>query len=67
MDRGVTILADDLYCNQPMCELLLEHGYNFILTCEYTSHKYLAEWIEQADPKIDLNEHVEKHWTGRSG
>jgi hypothetical protein len=65
VDCGVTILGDDLYCNQPMCELLLEHGYNFILTCKYTSHKYLADWIEHADAKLDLNEHVEKHWNGK--
>ena len=65
VDRGVTILGDDLYCNQPMCELLIEHGYNFILTCKYSSHRYLAEWIEQADPKIDLNEHFRKHWNGK--
>jgi hypothetical protein len=63
--HGVTILGDDLYCNQPMCELLLEHEYNFILTCKYSSHKYLAEWIEQADVKLDLHEHVEKRWDGK--
>jgi len=65
VQHGVTILGDDLYCNQPMCELLLEHDYNFILTCKYSSHKYLAEWIEQADEKLDLNEHHEKHWDGK--
>ena len=65
VEHGVTILGDDLYCNQLMCELLLEHDYNFILTCKYTSHKYLAEWIEQADAKLDLNEHVEKRWDGK--
>lgn len=65
VEHGVTILGDDLYCNQPMCELLLEHRYNFILTCKYSSHKYLAEWIEQADAKLDLNERFEKHWDGK--
>jgi len=65
VEHGVTILGDDLYCNQPMCELLLEHDYNFILTCKYTSHKYLAEWIEQADTELDLNERFEKHWDGK--
>ena len=65
VEHGLTILGDDLYCNQPMCELLFEHNYNFILTCKYSSHKYLADWIEQADAKLDLNEHVEKHWDGK--
>ncbi|MFP4378714.1 MAG: ISNCY family transposase [Spirochaetales bacterium] len=65
VELGLTILGDDLYCNQPMCELLLEYDYNFVLTCKYTSHKYLKEWIDQADPKVDLNEHVENHWDGK--
>ena len=46
---GVTILGDDLYCKQPLCESMLSLGYDFILTCKYTSHKYLAEWIEAGD------------------
>ncbi len=62
---GVTILGDDLYCNQPMCESMLQAGYNFILTCKYSSHKYLAEWIEACDPKEDLHEKVIKRWTGK--
>ena len=36
-----------------------------IFTCKYSSHRYLAEWIEQADAKLDRNEHVEKHWNGK--
>jgi len=31
--QQVTILGDDLYCKQPFCELLLDHGFNFILVC----------------------------------
>jgi|GEM_PF-3229688 len=48
-----------------MCELLLEHRYNFILTCEYRSHSYLEKWIDEADAKLDLNERFEKHWDGK--
>ncbi len=62
---GVTILGDDLYCKQPVCEELLSGGYNFILTCKPSSHKYLAEWVSFADPKEDLNEFVIKRWTGK--
>lgn len=62
---GVTILGDDLYCNEPMCNDMLRLGYNFILTCKYTSHKYLATWIEECDPKEDLHEQVIKQWTGK--
>lgn len=63
--RGVTILGDDLYCNDPICRLLQDHGYHFLLTCKYSSHKYLAEWIEIADPKEDLHERVIKKWDGK--
>ena len=28
---GVTLTADDLYCKQPICELILEQGLNFVL------------------------------------
>lgn len=62
---GVTILGDDLYCNEPVCEYMLKRGYNFILTCKYSSHKYLAAWIEDCDPKEDLHEQVVPHWTGK--
>ncbi len=62
---GVTILADELYCKQPICEQLLSGGYNFILTCKPSSHKHLTEWISFADPKQDLNEFVIKRWNGK--
>ena len=62
---GVTILGDDLYCKQPVCERMLSLGYNFILTCKYSSHKYLAEWLDACDPKEDLNEQIIKRWTGK--
>ena len=43
--RSVTIWGDDLYCKQPFCELLLDHGYNFILVCKPDSHTTLYEWV----------------------
>lgn len=42
----VTILGDDLYCHQPMCETITDSGFNFILTCKPDSHKTLYEWIQ---------------------
>ena len=43
---GVTLLGDDLYSRQPLCETILEHGLNFILVCKPDSHKTLYEWVE---------------------
>ena len=42
---GVTILGDDLYCKQPLCEALLEQELNFLLVCKPDSHQTLYEWI----------------------
>jgi hypothetical protein len=41
--HGVTLLGDDLYSNQPFCEVALEHGFNFILVCKPDSHTTLYE------------------------
>ena len=42
---GVTILGDDLYCKQPLCQAFLREGLNFILVCKPDSHKTLYEWV----------------------
>ena len=42
---GVTVLGDDLYCKQPLCEAIVEQGLNFILVCKPDSHKTLYEWV----------------------
>jgi len=41
-----TILGDDLYSRQPLCELILNEELNFIFVCKPSSHKTLYEWIE---------------------
>ncbi len=42
---GITILGDDLYCKQPLCEAIAEQGLNFILVCKPDSHTTLYEWV----------------------
>jgi hypothetical protein len=44
--QGVTVLGDDLLSRQPMCEVVLQAGMNFIFTCLPKSHETLYEWIE---------------------
>lgn len=39
----VTILADDLHCHYPLCQLLLQQHMHFILTCKEGSHPALYE------------------------
>ena len=43
--QRVTLLGDDLYSRQPMCEAVLAAGMNFIFTCLPTSHPLLNEWL----------------------
>lgn len=41
----MTILGDDLYCKQPLCEALIDEGLNFLLVCKPDSHKTLYQWV----------------------
>jgi hypothetical protein len=40
----ITILGDDLYCQQPVCEAIRREGLNFILVCKPDSHPMLSQW-----------------------
>ena len=41
--QPVTLLGDDLYSHQPMCEAILGAGMNFIFTCLPTAHTALYD------------------------
>jgi len=56
----VTVLGDDLYCHQPLCQQLVDHQLNFILVCRPDSHPTLYEHLEG----IDLPTVIVKRWTG---
>ena len=45
-NNQITLLGDDLYSRQPICELALEQGYNFIFVAKESSHKSLYEWLD---------------------
>lgn len=42
---GVTLLGDDLYACQPVCEAILGQEMHFIMTCKEGSHRSLYEWV----------------------
>jgi hypothetical protein len=48
IDKGqrITLLGDDLYARQPICELSLNQGYDFIFVALPSSHKALYEWLD---------------------
>jgi len=62
---GITILGDDLYCKQPICDLILDHGLCFILVCKPDSHKTLYQWLKELDAMGAVETVVEKRWTGK--
>lgn len=43
---GTTVLGDDLYSRQPLCEAVLAEGLNFLFVCKPDSHPTLYEWVE---------------------
>ena len=61
--RRVTVLADDLYCNQPFCQLLLENGLDFVLTCKPDSHQTLYEEVDGLATIGAVTEITEQVWT----
>jgi hypothetical protein len=38
---GVTLLGDDLYSRQPMCELVIEQGFHYIFVCLLKIHHFI--------------------------
>lgn len=60
-----TILADDLYCNQPFCTLLHENELNFILVCKPDSHQALYEEIDLIERVDGVQTVTTQCWNGR--
>lgn len=58
---GATILGDDLYCRQPLCQAILAAGLNFILVCKPDSHPTLYDWLAG----MEVETRVIKRWTGK--
>lgn len=60
-----TLLADDLHCQQPFCELVRAQGAHFIFTCKPDSHTTLYEEVALL-AKIDAVAQVrDRRWTGQ--
>ena len=63
--RQVTLLADDLHCNQPFCERLLANGLHFILSCKPESHTTLYEEVRLLDKIDGVTPCEDRQWTGQ--
>jgi hypothetical protein len=64
-DWQVTISGDDLFSNQPFCELLLEKQCNFILVCKPDSHVELYRSINYLETQGGVGHLAERSWNGR--
>jgi DNA-directed RNA polymerase subunit RPC12/RpoP len=58
----VTMLGDDLYCTQPMCELAVQQRYGFIFVCKPGSHTELYEWVDYLERIGDVQTHECSVW-----
>lgn len=64
--RQVTMLADDLHCNQPFCERLIDHHLHFILNCKPESHTTLYEEVKLLDKIDGVTTGEDRVWTGQA-
>ncbi|MCP4113089.1 MAG: ISNCY family transposase, partial [Desulfobacteraceae bacterium] len=62
---SATLLGDDLYSRQPMCEKVLKNRLNFIFVCKPSSHPTLYEWLDMLEKGGDLNTKTVRRWNGR--
>ncbi len=62
---SVTLLGDDLYSNQPLCQVILAHKFNFILVCKPESHQILYEWLDSLAASNDIDQVTLRRWNGR--
>ena len=62
--RNCTLLGDDLYACQPVCELFLEASYDFILVCKPDAHLALYEQVEFLAKNGLVEQFSTRKWTG---
>jgi hypothetical protein len=63
--ESVTLLGDDLYSNQPLCQLILSHKFNFIFVCKPDSHQILYEWVNSLTASDDIDQVTLRRFNGR--
>lgn len=61
----VTLLGDDLYCHQPLCQLALEQHLDVIFVCKPDSHLHLYEWLAFLAAANPIPTLTRRHWNGR--
>ncbi len=62
---SITLLGDDLYSRQPMCELAQEQGFHYIFVCLPASHYTLYEWLKYLDANGEVKHLQQRQRHGR--
>lgn len=62
---SVTLLGDDLYSNQPLCQVILAEKFNFIFVCKPDSHQILYEWVDSLAASDDIDHLTRRRFNGR--
>lgn len=60
-----TLLGDDLFCNQPFCEQVLEKKFNFIFVCKPDSHPELYQMVAFLEANGQVEQFSERLWKGK--
>jgi hypothetical protein len=67
-DQSVTYLGDDLYANQPLCQLIGEtYRQFFLFVCKPESHTTLYEWIDFLEKSHSVESLTQRQWNGKRG
>jgi len=67
-DYAITYLGDDLYANQPLCQLIDETYHQFFLfVCKPESHSGLYERLAFLEKNNGLETVSDRHWNGKHG
>lgn len=66
--RTITFLGDDLYANQPLCQLI-DQTYEqfFLFVCKPDSHITLYAWLEALAGGQGIETKQVRHWNGKYG
>jgi hypothetical protein len=64
--QPITLLGDDLYSHQPMCEHCLQHHLSFIFTCLPESHPALYDWLNYLEANGEIKTLETQHWNKRT-
>jgi hypothetical protein len=64
--QTLTLLGDDLYANQPLCQLIAQlHQQFFVFVCKPDSHVTLYQELALLDKVAGVTTQQVRYWTGR--